>query len=214
MCQRLDLPLFPLNCVLFPNELLPLHIFEERYKLMINNCLDGVPEFGVVLIKSGSEVGGQADPHLVGTVARIRQTEGLDDGRMMIVVEGKQRFYVNRLTGVEPYLKADVELLMDVDDTTGDEASIQDIREVATRHLRMVMGLQGEWVKEAPAPNDPIALSYYLPSQLQVPLQQKQSLLEEPSTVVRLGQAVVLMIGETRGLKQRLDQEIGKRHSS
>tara|TARA_B100001013_G_C24234495_1_gene294542 strand:- start:275 stop:511 length:237 start_codon:yes stop_codon:yes gene_type:complete len=78
----------------------------------------------------------------------------------------------------------------------------------------MVMGLQGEWVKEAPAPNDPIALSYYLPSQLQVPLQQKQSLLEEPSTVVRLGQAVVLMIGETRGLKQRLDQEIGKRHSS
>ena len=96
MCQRLDLPLFPLNCVLFPNELLPLHIFEERYKAMINNCLDGVPEFGVVLIKSGSEVGGQADPHLVGTVARIRQTQGLDDGRMMIVVVGKQRFHVNR----------------------------------------------------------------------------------------------------------------------
>ena len=181
---------------------------------MIKNCLDGVPEFGVVLIKSGSEVGEQADPHLVGTVAKIRHTQGLDDGRMMITVEGKQRFKIAKVMGVEPYLKADVELLTDVDDTTADEASIRDIRDVATKHLRMFMGLQGEWVKEAPAPHDPITLSYYLPSQLQVPLQQKQALLEEPSTVVRLGQAVVLMIGETRVLKQRLDQEMGKRYSS
>ena len=65
------LPLFPLNTVLFPNMVLPLHVFEERYKLMINTCLAQDKPFGVVLIYSGTEAGGPAVPHSVGTVARI-----------------------------------------------------------------------------------------------------------------------------------------------
>ena len=67
------LPLFPLNTVLFPSEALPLQIFEERYKQMMQDCLDSDSKFGVVLIKSGSEVGEPAIPHSMGTVAHIVQ---------------------------------------------------------------------------------------------------------------------------------------------
>ena len=67
--QQRSLPLFPLNVVLFPNAVIPLHVFEERYKLMAQRCLDSDSRFGVVLIKSGDEVGGPADPHLTTNAA-------------------------------------------------------------------------------------------------------------------------------------------------
>ncbi|MDP6513158.1 MAG: LON peptidase substrate-binding domain-containing protein, partial [SAR202 cluster bacterium] len=67
------LPLFPLNSVLFPGASIPLQIFEDRYKQMLRDCLDADSRFGVVLIKSGREVGGSAEPHATGTVAQIVQ---------------------------------------------------------------------------------------------------------------------------------------------
>ena len=76
-----ELRLFPLNMVLFPGGSLPLRIFEERYKLMIGECLKGSLPFGVVLIKEGIEVGGLASPHQVGTTARITKAERSDQGR-------------------------------------------------------------------------------------------------------------------------------------
>ena len=81
------LPLFPLNLVLFPNASMPLHVFEDRYKLMMQDCLDGDSRFGVVLIKAGSEVGEPAIPHSVGTVAQIAQVihgEVVGDGSVEI----------------------------------------------------------------------------------------------------------------------------------
>ena len=87
-----------MNTVLFPSMVLPLHIFEERYKLMINNCLAQDKPFGVVLIYSGSEVGDSAIPHPVGTVARIANWEWLPDGRMNILTAGARRF---RIVGVD-----------------------------------------------------------------------------------------------------------------
>ena len=89
------IPLFPLNVVLFPGGFLPLHIFEERYKLMIQRCLDDESEFGVVLIKSGLEVGGNAEPHAVGTAARIVNVKKEEDGRMNIMVTGRERFRID-----------------------------------------------------------------------------------------------------------------------
>ncbi len=73
------LPLFPLSAVLFPDAAIPLRIFEDRYKLMLQRCLESDSEFGVVLIKSGFEVGGPAETYSVGTVARIFDVERRDD---------------------------------------------------------------------------------------------------------------------------------------
>ena len=78
--SAMEMPLFPLNVVLFPGMALPLHIFEPRYREMINRCLDENLAFGVVLIKEGPEVGGDALPRRVGTAARIVKVDRQPDG--------------------------------------------------------------------------------------------------------------------------------------
>ena len=88
MSQSLEeLPLFPLNAVIFPYAALQLHIFEERYRDMVRTCLEFDRPFGIVLIRSESETG-QADPYMVGTVVRILRVYNYDDGRMDIDVTG------------------------------------------------------------------------------------------------------------------------------
>ncbi len=82
------LPLFPLTTVLFPEMLLPLHIFEPRYRLLVRRCMDEDRPFGVVLIRSGQEVGATAEPHGIGTEAKIMAFSPLSDGRSYIVVRG------------------------------------------------------------------------------------------------------------------------------
>ena len=69
----IELPLFPLNTVLFPGQMLPLHIFEDRYRLMIRRCLAEDLPFGVVLIKRGAEIGAEAEPHMEARIARIEE---------------------------------------------------------------------------------------------------------------------------------------------
>ena len=80
-----ELPLFPLNTVLFPGMPLTLHIFEDRYKLMIGKCIQERQPFGVVLIRRGLEaLGPVADTHSVGCMAFIRQVERLEQGRTLV----------------------------------------------------------------------------------------------------------------------------------
>src|SRR5919198_4841137 len=130
MAER-ELPLFPLNVVLFPGMRLPLHIFEERYKLMIGTCMVTDETFGVALIKSGQEVGGPAAVHPVGTTARIIQVERLPEGRMNLVAVGVERFrLVERLTD-EPYARGRVELLGEPIEEVPDG-----LRERVARHFR------------------------------------------------------------------------------
>jgi hypothetical protein len=105
----MKLPLFPLHTVLFPGMLLPLHIFEPRYRKMINECLDGNRPFGVALIAQGPEVGGRAEPHAVGTWALISRVERQPDGRMSIEAVGQERFRILRLHDDEDYLTGTVE---------------------------------------------------------------------------------------------------------
>src|SRR5712691_4193081 len=113
--QRI-LPLFPLDqVVLYPGMSLPLRIFEPRYKVMIGACQVTDQLFGVLLIRSGSEVGAPAEPERVGCTARMLRIDRLPDGRMTILTIGEQRF---RLQGparvmAEGYLVGDVRLLPD-----------------------------------------------------------------------------------------------------
>src|ERR671938_1253163 len=110
------LPLFPLEqVVLFPGMSLPLRIFEERYKVMIGACQVTDQLFGVLLIRSGREVGEPAVPERVGCTARMLRVDRLPDGRMNILTIGEQRF---RLLGparvmAEGYLVGDARLLRD-----------------------------------------------------------------------------------------------------
>ena len=83
------LPLFPLNVVMFPNTSIPLQIFEDRYKQMLRDCLDGDSRFGVTLIKEGAEVGDPATPHSVGTVADIVHVNRVSGDRFFISIFGR-----------------------------------------------------------------------------------------------------------------------------
>ncbi|MDQ3966291.1 MAG: LON peptidase substrate-binding domain-containing protein, partial [Actinomycetota bacterium] len=102
-----DIPLFPLNVVLMPGTPLPLHIFEERYKLMVNECLDSETEFGMVLADESGTRG-------VGCTARIVElVQRYDDGRLVILVEGSRRFRLKNILTGKPYYVGEVEYLED-----------------------------------------------------------------------------------------------------
>jgi len=102
-----DIPIFPLNVVLMPGAPLPLHIFEDRYKQMVNECLEEESEFGMVLAdESGTRE--------VGCTARIVElVERYEDGRLVILVEGSRRFRLNNIMTGKPYYVGEVEYLED-----------------------------------------------------------------------------------------------------
>jgi Lon protease-like protein len=102
------LPMFPLGTVLFPSAVLPLHVFEPRYRALVRDCLAGERELGVVLIERGSEVGGGDVRSDVGTVAHLARADELPDGRWALVTVGARRIRVERWLPDDPYPVADV----------------------------------------------------------------------------------------------------------
>jgi Lon protease-like protein len=104
------MPMFPLGMVLMPGMVLPLHVFEPRYRQLVRDCLEApTQEFGVVLIGRGSEVGGGDERLDVGTVARIVQVGALADGRFAMITVGDRRIRVVEWLIDDPYPRADVE---------------------------------------------------------------------------------------------------------
>jgi Lon protease-like protein len=95
--------MFPLGTVLFPGALLPLHVFEERYRALVADCLAGTGCFGVVLIERGSEVGGGDQRVGVGTEAHIEAARPFDDGRWAVIARGVRRIEVAEWAGEAPY---------------------------------------------------------------------------------------------------------------
>jgi len=123
--ETATLPLFPLGSVLFPGMLLPLHIFEPRYRLLLQRALQNDQPFGIVLISSGPEVGGAAEPHRIGTTARVVGTTPLPGGRSFIIVRGERRFAIETIDAErEPYLVAQIRYLEE--DDGGDAAELAD----------------------------------------------------------------------------------------
>jgi Lon protease-like protein len=101
--------MFPLGSVLLPGMVLPLHVFEERYRAMVRACLAGEREFGVTLIERGSEVGGGDIRAMAGTMAEIVEAEELPDGRWAVVAVGDRRVRVREWLPDDPYPQAVVE---------------------------------------------------------------------------------------------------------
>ena len=148
----MQIPLFPLHTVLSPGLALPLHVFEDRYRLMVRRCLDESTPFGVVLIHEGSELaprdGGPQELAIasVGTFAEIREASRYADGRWELLTVGAGRFVIETVkTGLEPYLVAEVEPL---DDALGDADSADAlVRRVSRRfvdYLRLLQPRDGE----------------------------------------------------------------------
>jgi Lon protease-like protein len=189
------LPLFPLNVVLFPRMPLPLHIFEERYQVMIKRCVEEGRPFGVLLIREGSEVGRSAVPQNVGTLARIHAIEPLTEGRLNILTVGTERFrLIDYVTDQEPYLVGFVETFHD--EPTQREALSELVREVTGlfhEYFHALVDHVGIEMPEYELPDDPEELSFVLAAVVQQPLEQRQEFLEMTDTAERLRQEKALL---------------------
>lgn len=182
----MDLRLFPLNAVLFPNMRMPLHIFEERYKVMIRECIEEDAPFGVLLIKAGEETGGSAVPHDVGTTARILQVEYLDDGRMNIFAMGEQRFRIVSVNTTQPYLRAEVTPLDQEPATDSAYGAMPKAREMFEDYLKTYFAMADQWVRQVYLPDHPADAADYIGARCDVPPEAKQQWLEELSPEGRL----------------------------
>ncbi|MCK6541583.1 LON peptidase substrate-binding domain-containing protein [bacterium] len=174
------IPLFPLGVVLFPGMPLPLHIFEERYKAMIAECLEQQSVFGVVYY-TGENF------YKIGCTARIRDVlKRFDDGRMNIVTEGCDRFSIHRVTNDKPYLQGEVEYIDDISDNIVEETELS--RAAAQTFKDAVKLINKE---DVPDLNllDAKRISYIIASSAGFSLNERQAFLEMNSTAERLRKA-------------------------
>ena len=190
------IPLFPLNVVLFPGMLLPLHIFEPRYQQMIRHCLEGDHTFGVCLIRSGEEVGGTAEPHPVGSTCEILSVTKLEEGRMNLSTVGRERFRVRQLFHTDPYLEAEVELLP-VPEGYDLSELVAEVREATMDYVAALLSLPSGETASVELPTEPLELSNLVGAVLQAPLSLRQELLETDALRPRLERELELLRAET-----------------
>jgi uncharacterized protein len=138
--------MFPLGGVVFPHSVLPLYVFEPRYRDLTTDCLAGDGVFGIVLIERGSEVGGGDTRFGVGTCTRIMRADRSSDGRWWLVAAGEHRVRVTRWLPDDPYPRAEVEDLAD-HASPGVPAQVADVQSLLDRVLGMLAQLVG-----SPAP--------------------------------------------------------------
>ena len=200
------LPLFPLGTVLYPGLLLPLHIFEERYRQLVRDLLTGSEpgRFGVIAIRKGRETGvdGVSALYEVGCIAALRQVREHPDGRFDLVTAGTQRFRLVSLEHGRPYLQGEVDLLAE---DTGDEAAAgAAVRAVqrAFHDYLVTLAARGTGEVSIPdLPDQPIALSYLVAASMVVDLPDRQALLAEPDALRRLQAERELLGRETAMLR-------------
>ncbi|XVV14627.1 LON peptidase substrate-binding domain-containing protein [Actinoplanes sp. CA-131856] len=215
------LPVFPLGTVLFPGLVLPLHIFEERYRALVRELVAGPSddphEFGVVTLRRGAEApaetvttdGPSAPPppitaddlYQVGCTAELRQVTELSDGRYDIMTVGRRRFLIKDvIQGDEPYLTADVEWLPD--ESPDETAELLAPRALAAfRAYLELLRPDSEGLDAVPA--DPTVLSHLIAATAQLTTEERQSLLAAPDTAARLRTELKLLNRES-GLLARV----------
>ncbi len=185
------MPMFPLGMVLLPGGVLPLHVFEPRYREMIVDCLkeDGEPEFGQALITHGSDAGGGDERSMVGTVAQMVQVEALDEERYALVTVGTRRIRINAWLPDDPYPMADV------DDWPDDEPDPPGLAvAVAATHgrVRAALALAAELgdvdvdITESEISDDPLVATYHLASLAPIGPADRFRLLSASGPMARL----------------------------
>jgi Lon protease-like protein len=202
--MTIELPLFPLDVVLFPGEELPLHIFEPRYRLMINECYEQKSPFGIVLVRPDSEHL-KEEPYSVGTMAEIEVLDRLEDGRMNLIARGLQRFHILDQHRQKPYLSGIVEVYEDrvVQDQTLTTDANQ-ARELFDSYLQILLEVVGKEDIEFNLPTAPEELSHFIAYFLDVQNERKQQLLELTSTAQRLEEEIDILRHEVPIMRQML----------
>ncbi len=200
------LPLFPLGTVLYPGLLLPLHIFEDRYRQLVRDLLES-PEprrFGVIAIREGSETGvdGVSALYDIGCTATLRRVSERDDGRFDLVTVGTDRFRLIALDGSRPYLQAEVELLPE---DTGDQAAagmaVQAVQRAFRAYVDALNARGAPGVSVPDLPGEPMALSYLVAASIIADLPGRQAMLAEPDALRRLTAERALLSRETSMLR-------------
>ncbi len=211
----MQLPLFPLkNVVLFPGMVLPLHIFELRYREMIEKCIEEKSVFGVLLIREGEEVGNPAVPHEVGTAARITRVDRLEDGRMNITVMGTRRFRVLDLDEKShSYLTATVKPLPIVNGSTQRAAELaQQVRPRIIEYVELLSRASKHKLELDLLPDDPTHLACLVGMAMQVPTADKQILLEKAGVSEMLAYSLHLLSREILFARHMADTQADVMH--
>lgn len=209
----MDLRLFPLNAVLFPRMRLPLHIFEERYRIMIRECIEEDAPFGVLLIKAGSEVGSAAVPHDIGTTARILQVEYLDDGRLNIFAIGQQRFRIVAINTTQPYLRGEVAMLEQEPPTDAAYAALPRARQQFDDYLKTYLSLADQWTRGIYLPDDPADAADYMAARMDVGPDAKQELLAQLDPQARIQRELEILSEVLPGMHGRLATHLRQKTS-
>jgi Lon protease-like protein len=209
--DRAVIPVFPLGTVLVPGLVLPLHIFEPRYRQLVQDLL-ALPEddrgFGVVAIREGREVGDDGVTALydIGTLAVLRDVEPYTDGRYDLVSNGDARFRLHALVDAgTPYLSAEVEWLAEDDGGSPGETDV--LGSAVTRRFDVYRGLLAEVgaveaAQMANLPDDPAVLSYLVAVAMVLDLHDRQRLLECGTTADRLRAEITLLNRESTLVKE------------
>jgi Lon protease-like protein len=207
------LRLFPLQSVLFPGMRMPLHIFEDRYKTMVRECIEEDAPFGVLLIRVGAEVGGAAVPYGVGTTARVSQVEYLDDGRMNIFTMGERRFRIVKLDTSLAYLSGEIEYVEAAPVTDAALALMPRARDLFNDYFRTYLALADQWTRGVSLPDDPGDAADYIAARTDASAQLKQSWLEELSPEARLRSQLQTIAEALPDMKMRLEVRLRQKSS-
>ena len=195
------LPLFPLNTVLFPGVPLPLHVFEERYRILLEELVEGTAprRFGVVALRHGLEAGEDFDRdalHDVGCVAELRRVDRYADGRFDVVTFGGPRFRLGDVDDERPYLRGCVDYLPDeLGEPGGLTAAVVG---AFSAYCEAVADATGKDVAEPALPeDDPALVSWVVAAAMRLDLPEKQALLVVPDAATRLRRELSLLRRET-----------------
>jgi Lon protease-like protein len=200
----IELALFPLNVVLFPGTVLPLHIFEPRYRQMISDCQQQEKPFGVVLVAPGSEFMAEV-PYPVGTMAEIHNLDHLPDGRYTLVGVGTTRFRIIRLHREKAYLSGIVEPFTDSIEPQSELAMVKtQARKLFDAYLHMLLKAANEPDVQTSLPEPPEELSHFIAYFLDIQNEIRQHLLELTSTCQRLQEEISILQREVPFLRQIL----------
>jgi Lon protease-like protein len=201
-----ELALFPLNTVLFPGMPLPLHIFEDRYRLMIDECLETEEDFGVLLARPELSGANAGEAHRIGTSARITHVHRLDDGRMNILTTGQARFRVLQLVRKKPYLMGRIESFP-LEAVESDQVAglTKQVSALFVEYMKLVREVLGDLIQIESTPRDAVGLAFLVAKAIRLSLEEKQQLLVL-RTLPKLLQTEHAILGRERALLQRLRQ--------
>jgi len=183
MTETQTIPLFPLGIIILPDMSLPLHIFEERYKIMISECIEKDSPFGIVLFD------GQ-DLHTVGCMARVTEvTKRYEDGRMDIVTRGGQRFIIQKVITEKPYMEAYVNFFEDIDKTPPHELQplIENARDLLKELSKLNQLTEDIYL---PSQSSPLKLSFAIAALEGFTVAERQRFLEMKSTAERIKKGI------------------------